>query len=199
MYDAIRGTVWIDLWSPESFINQTSPIWRYNELDFKRFQDGKRQQPDYIIFFKKGNNQINKECRQASKDFGDLPIVVVDIDKCLEQEKKKVIELQRTYDETGDIDYLKQIYQKIKNNRNTTSIWNRKEPFCQEIDLEELEQEIERQERTKRKNVTENDLVKNDGMVRELDRNDVVQSIKNLLEKIKASEQKNNQPTEQNK
>ena len=195
MYDAIRGTVWIDLWSPESFINQTSPIWRYNELDFKRFQDGKRQQPDYIIFFKKGNNQINKECRQASKDFGDLPIVVVDIDKCLEQEKKKVIELQRTYDETGDIDYLKQIYQKIKNNRNTTSIWNRKEPFCQEIDLEELEQKIKQQEQSERKNVTKNDLVKNDGMVSTSERTGIF----HLLEKIKASEQKNNQPTEQNR
>lgn len=152
--------------SPESMINNTISF--FNELDFKRFHDGKRTQPNYIIFFKVGEKEINEQCRQASRDFGNLPIVVIDVCKCIEEEEKKVKGLLKLYKETGNIEILKQIYQKVINNRVTTYKWNLKKEFYQKINLDEIESVIKSKEQEKK--VSENDLEENDKRVSVLDR-----------------------------
>ena len=130
--------------------------------------DGKRTQPNYIIFFKVGEKEINEQCRQASRDFGNLPIVVIDVYKCIEEEEKKVKGLLKLYKETGNIEILKQIYQKVINNRVTTYKWNLKKEFYQKINLDEIESVIKSKEQEKK--VSENDLEENDKRVSVLDR-----------------------------
>jgi len=76
--------------SPNQQIEQTS---KYNEMDFRRIQGGKKKQPDYIVVFKKyGEIYKMKVAQLASKQFGEatgkpLPIVIIDEDRCLETEK----------------------------------------------------------------------------------------------------------------
>lgn len=123
-------------YSPDSQINNTTG---YNEMDFYRIQDGKKKQPDYIIVFRQdGEIKFLDEAKKAQEQWGGLPIVVIDKDKCLESERQKVLEMKKHYDE-GDRSYAKQLYQKVKNNRNT------KYSFCSEIDIEMLKEEIELQ------------------------------------------------------
>lgn len=67
-------------------------------MDFNRIQDGIKKQPDYIIVFKKdGVIQELEKARKASKDWDDMPIVVIDVEKCLESERKKVEEMLESY------------------------------------------------------------------------------------------------------
>lgn len=102
----------------------------YNELDFARQQNGGKKQPDYIIVFKK-NGQISNldEAKKAQLDWeGKLPIVVVDVDRCLESEKAKVEEMKQKYKENPTKELAKQIYQKVRNNRVTYS------KFCPEVE-----------------------------------------------------------------
>ena len=102
----------------------------YNELDFLRQQNGEKKQPDYILVFKKDGQILNlDEAKKAQLDWdGKLPIVVVDVDKCLETEKAKVEKLKRQYEETPTEQLAKQIRQKVRNNRVTYS------KFCPEIE-----------------------------------------------------------------
>lgn len=102
----------------------------YNELDFARQQNGEKKQPDYILVFKK-NGQISNldEAKKAQLDWGGkLPIVVVDVDRCLETEKARVEEMKQKYKENPTEELAKQIYQKVRNNRVTYS------KFCPEIE-----------------------------------------------------------------
>ena len=77
--------------SPDQQINETK---KYNELDFRRIQDGKRKQPDYIVVFRKNGKIFNiNKAKNASKQFGkatgkNLPIVIVDINKCWKTERR---------------------------------------------------------------------------------------------------------------
>lgn len=114
--------------APESQINQTRI---YNEMDFRRIQQGQRKQPDYIVVFKqKGSMHNLEQAQKASKDFGGLPIVVIDEDECLASEKEKAQKLFKEYQETGAPEVKLELAQKIRNNRVT-------EPnFCSEMDEE---------------------------------------------------------------
>ena len=121
-------------YSPDNQINNTTG---YNEMDFYRIQDGKKKQPDYIIVFRQdGEIKFLDEAKKAQEQWGGLPIVVIDKDKCIESERQKVLEMKKHYDE-GDKSYAKQLYQKVKNNRNT------KHSFCSGIDIEMLKEEFE--------------------------------------------------------
>lgn len=129
--------------SPDNLINNTDG---YNEVDFFRMQNGVRKQPDYIIVFREnGEIKYLEEAKKAQKQWGGLPIVVIDKDKCLEAEKQKVNNMLIEY-HNGNKQLAKQIYQKIRNNRQTNK------NFCEDIDIEILKQEIELQEQKEENN-----------------------------------------------
>ena len=130
----------------------------YNELDFSRQQNGEKKQPDYILVFKKDGQILNlDEAKKAQLDWdGKLPIVVVDVDKCLETEKAKVEKLKRQYEETPTEQLAKQIRQKVRNNRVTYS------KFCPEIE-DFLKEQPKREKSETRKTVKNSigDIVEN--------------------------------------
>ena len=117
--------------------NQITNTLHYNEMDFYRIQDGKKKQPDYIIVFRKnGEIKYMEEAKKAQEQWGGLPIVVIDKDKCLESERQKVEELKQCYD-AGEKELAGQIYQKVRNNRITNY------SFCSEINISEYEKEAQ--------------------------------------------------------
>lgn len=120
--------------SPETFINETHlSKFKYNEMDFKRIQKGIKKQPDYILVFKKDNIISNiEEAKKVSSQWGGLPIIFIDVNKCLKNERKKLDELILKYKENNSIQILKEIIQKIVNNRITDK------SFAKEIDINKL-------------------------------------------------------------
>lgn len=133
---AMRDEVY---YSPDEQINNTV---KHNELDFRRIQNGEKKQPSYIVVFKKNGEISNLEnAKRAQKDWGGLPIVVVDVDACLESEKNKVDTMIEEYRETKSPELARQIYYKIRNNRVT------EREFCEEIDIEEFNIKLEDSER----------------------------------------------------
>lgn len=177
-------------------------------MDFRRFQDGERKQPDYVVVFKTEDEKAYEEAlaksKEASKDFGELPIVVVDVNKCLESEQKKVEELTDEYNKTKQKDLLRQIYQKVRNNRVTTSMWNIK-TFCANINLKALKSQIDLDQEestpkiedkdkddtipphTVEKEVKLEDLEANYRKTTPQERNEGVKDIKIILERIRQS------------
>ncbi len=126
-------------YSPEEQINNTV---KYNEMDFRRVQNGEKKQPSYIVVFRRNGEISNLEnAKRAQKDWGGLPIVVVDVDACLESEKNKVNTMVEEYRETKSPKLARQIYYKIRNNRVT------EKGFCDEIDIEEYDIKLEESER----------------------------------------------------
>lgn len=114
--------------SPEYIINNTGNAGRgvimaspYNEIDYKYFLDGKRQQPSYIVVFRINSELTNwKKAINAQQDWkGKLPIVIVDVNKCIESEKQKVEEMKKEYEKTKSPILARQIYNKIRNNQHT--------------------------------------------------------------------------------
>lgn len=123
---------------PDKMVEKTGDgKYLYNEMCFKRSQHGATENnPDYIIVFKeygKIDEESLENSRKAAKDFGGIPIVVVDIDKCLEAERKKLDNLIDEYKIDGDMAKLEQISHIIKNNRHTRN------DFAMDIDLEAIE------------------------------------------------------------
>ena len=112
----------------DGLVNNTT---RYNELDYNRFQNGEKKQPDYILVFKEDGQIPNmEEAKKASRDWGGLPIVVVDKDKCLASERQKVENMLEEYSQNPNEELAKQIRQKVRNNRVTNV------EFCQDIENE---------------------------------------------------------------
>lgn len=72
----------------------SSSSWK-TQIDYLRIQNNKKKQPDYLIFFRRDGKYkmtedekiIWENTKKASKDFDDLPIVVIDIEECLEAER----------------------------------------------------------------------------------------------------------------
>lgn len=121
--------------SPEYIINNTGNAGRgvimaspYNEIDYKYFSDGKRQQPSYIVVFRINGELTNwKKAINAQQDWkGKLPIVIVDVNKCIESEKQKVEEMKKEYEKTKSPILARQIYNKIRNNQHTIKSYNGK-------------------------------------------------------------------------
>lgn len=95
----------------------------YNELNYKRFNNGERQQPSYIVVFRI-NGEIDKtiltEAKKAQEQWDNkLPIVVVDVNKCIEAERQKVEKMRKEYEQTKSPILAREIYHKIKNNQAT--------------------------------------------------------------------------------
>lgn len=126
-------------YAPNNQINQTAynQKYKYNEMDFKRIQNGQKKQPDYILVFRKNGLISNlEEAKKASIQWDNLPIIVIDIDLCLKSEYNKLIELINQFYQLPTLEIYNQIKTKILNNRIT-------EPtFAENINLNELKEMI---------------------------------------------------------
>lgn len=163
-------------YSPDEQINNTTG---YNEMDYRRIQDGKKKQPSYIVVFRKNGEIPNLEnAKKAQKDWGGLPIVVVDVDACLESEKQKVYSMIEQYKETKDTKLAKEIYNKLRNNRVTENT------FCSEIDIRQFEIDENEKEEELEQEVTQKDLEENDSMVSLQEREIQGSRMKKMFEKI---------------
>ena len=115
-------------YTPDTQIEKTED---FNEMDIRRIQNGVKIQPDYIIVFRKDKKIPNmEEAKRASKDWGGMPIVIVDIDKCLESERQKVETMLEEYRENESSELARRIIQKVRKNRVTYKM------FCQDIKTE---------------------------------------------------------------
>lgn len=125
-------------YAPDNQINETHKShYKYNEMDFRRIQNGIKKQPDYILVFKKNNEIQNlEEAKKASTEWNNLPIVLADIDLCLENEYELLRNMLEEYQETKSSTLLKNIIQKLQNNRVTDS------NFAKEIDIDKLFKEL---------------------------------------------------------
>lgn len=106
---------------------------KHNELGYKRIQNGEIKQPDYIVVsVKDGLIDVKPELlMQVINDWnGELPIVIIDVDKCLEVEKSKVLEMFQRY-KNGETIIEQDIIDKIRTNMLTKS------NFCSDV-LKEL-------------------------------------------------------------
>ena len=115
------------------YISAQNGKFKYNEMDFKRIQDGVKKSPDYILVFKRDGVIDNiEEAKKASSDWDNLPIVVIDVNKVLDSEKEKLVNLINEFYTNPTKEQYEKIKIKITNNRVI-------EPtFAQDIDLEEL-------------------------------------------------------------
>ena len=112
-------------------INKTGNGFRqdyYNELDIKRRVNGNRIQPDYLVVFKNGEKYENlTQSIKASKEWGGLPIVVIDIDKCLEKQLEELNQISEIYTMNPDNELLENIWIKFHNMSNTILRWKTRE------------------------------------------------------------------------
>ncbi len=128
-------------YAPDNQVNNTT---HHNEMCWRRMQNGEKKKPDYIVVFK-AYGTIEPDhwnyALQAQKDFGGkLPIVIIDIEKCLESERQKLDEMVALYKANPSPELLIQIRQKIKNNNITCEYgpFSHNE-FGTDINLEQLE------------------------------------------------------------
>lgn len=117
---------YVDYQRPEYLKNSTI---EHNEMVFKREQNGKRKQPDYLLLFKHDGKIPNMESTlKAVDDFKkagiDLPIVVVDVERCIESEKLKVENLLKEAEEKNNPQLLEKAEQKLQCNSKTMYIRN---------------------------------------------------------------------------
>ena len=166
--------------TPDNLVNETEI---YNELDYARYQGGKKKQPDYIVVFEKDGKRRNWEnALKAQKEWGGLPIVVVNVDKCLENERNKVQDLLTQFHETSDTKVLEEAIQKIRNNRQTNG------KFCEDINIEEMKKqlgELQKREEKTNEQVTLEDLEENYEMVDAMDRKKEASKISQIYTKLR--------------
>ena len=164
--------------------NQIRNTRGYNEMDFRRVQGGVKKQPDYIVVFRKNGEILNMDkAQKASRDFGGLPIVVIDEDECLKSERAKAKELFEEYKKTGDPQVKAKLQEKLRNNRVTDS------EFCRDTDMDAVlessdDKEKTAQEETKQE-VTMEDLDEIYGEVSDKERQEEVGKIRVIYEKIR--------------
>lgn len=108
----------------------------YNELDFARIQDGQKKNPDYIVMFKNNGEYINEaQSLKAQSDFGDLPIVVVDIDKMLKKSEERFNALLDEYRKTNNIELVKEMYFLANNCHKTCFNWKKQNNYFMTPDI----------------------------------------------------------------
>lgn len=122
--------------APNTFINNTQEgFFAYNEINLKRRYVDKngeitKTQPDYIVYIKDERDdkaksaEIWRNCIQASKDFAidgnPMPIVIIDVQYCIKAEQEKIKQLYEKYKESGELEVLEALFQKIKNNSKSS-------------------------------------------------------------------------------
>lgn len=108
----------VEFRTPNELINNTR--FTNNEVYRSRRRNNKgkleRINPDYIVYFKTGENnesEIQAESLKAAKDFG-IPIVIIDCEKCLLHNLEKIeYELQLFESRYDDAISIKSIIEKI--------------------------------------------------------------------------------------
>ena len=191
-------------------INETTV---YNEMDYRRIQKGEKKQPDYIIAFKiEGKIENLEDIKQAYNDWEEeLPIVIVDVDECLREEERRTEELVEKYDKTTDeverTKIAKEITQKVRNNQVTLEVHynynkrNDKEHLLfytdndreKEENLENIQSYYENnkdllykkteEQKNEKDEVKEQDLEEIYEDLTPTERNEVIGSIKSIIEK----------------
>lgn len=125
-------------YSPDTHINNTEG---YNEVDFRRIQGGEKKQPDYIVAFQRDGKIPNNDIivRAFREWEGKLPIVIIDVTRCLKVEKEKIHMMLDEYDRTMDLETGIQLVRKFKNNNYTDR------NFCDELrdEIEVIDDELD--------------------------------------------------------
>lgn len=122
--------------SIQKFINKTRNS--HNEIDYDRQDYSEnapyfKKNPDYLIFVQelsdieelplelkeKQYSQLEKTI-QVAKEFGNLPVLIIDREKCAKSETIKIKKLLELFTETKDYQYAKELIIKFGNNRNGT-------------------------------------------------------------------------------
>lgn len=111
-------------YSPENQVNNTEFMGigaTYNEMVFKREQEGQRKQPDYIIVFQENgripNMQKAMKAQKQWKEYGlYLPIIIVDKDECAKANKAEIENMIKNCESLKD-------YEKILNKINNNCKW----------------------------------------------------------------------------
>ena len=156
--ELVVDKTYVDYQRPQDLKENTMD---YNEMVFKREQNGERKQPDYLLVFKNGEKIPNMErTLKAVDDFKkegiDLPIVVVDVERCIESEKSKVENMIKEAEEKNDPELWKEADKKLRTNSKTTAVRNSnifrgcydklnsiyKQVFTNEIKNEKVEENI---------------------------------------------------------
>lgn len=111
-------------YTPDTQIDKTDG---YNEMCFRRIQNGEKKQPDYIVVFAV-NGWIDNldEAYKASEQFMEderfpngLPIVVIDVNECLEAEREKLEEMLVDFHTNSTKEQAEKILLKVHNNQVT--------------------------------------------------------------------------------
>ena len=185
-------------YTPDKQINETV---YHNEMDFGRYQNGERKQPDYIMIFREGGKiEHLDDIAQAYNDWGgELPIVVIDVDKCLASERQKVEDMLSRYHDNPEEELGKQIKQKIKNNRERLTTKDFCEDLQTEIDAIEISETISKNEEMEdQEELAKIDLKEceeNYDLVTATDRKEAISDLKKLrmqIQEIMKGEEKEN-------
>jgi len=176
-------------YTPNTQIDKTE---EYNEMVFKREQNGKTKQPDYIVVFKYGDEIRNlDEAIKASKDFGELPIVVVDIEECAKSEKNKVENMIDEYKEDNDPEKLLEIKQKVRNNSvlsESRKIVKKRDgkvdTFLKEIEQKDIDIDISKSEKKTQKAIDESEYAKSYSKVSEPEKQAATRKILQISKEI---------------
>ena len=107
--------------------NQINTSTAYNEMVVERKveKDGKlvNRQPTYTVFLAKNLSDINDEKNprwQRTKELAkelNIPIVVIDVQKCLELEWQKTQDMIKIIKEQKRMDLIPEVIHKFENNR----------------------------------------------------------------------------------
>lgn len=113
----------VEFCTPNNQINRVADESQYgfNEMVYNRIQNGKKKQPDFIVaFMRDGNIPNEREIRMAVEQYRvngmELPVVVIDEDKCIESEKSKLTTMRGEFEKNPTKELFEKISQKAKNN-----------------------------------------------------------------------------------
>lgn len=171
------------IYTPDELINHSNG---HNEIDIRRIQEGQRRQPDYLVVYKRnGKIPLMEKAKIVSENWGGLPIVIVDVDACLESERAKIDAMLLEYEQHPSKALGKQILQKVRNNQQDEQTGQN---FCSDIKdrLSEIKQEVLREEREEKKEgkVTEKQLEENYEGVSAQDRSEEAGKMRRTYTKI---------------
>jgi len=113
-----------------------------NETNWDRFDnDGNRKQPSYIVYIVNDMNDESykhtiqyQQSLEAASSF-NIPIVLIEREKIIENEHKEIDNMIETYRETGEIGLIKRIIERFENNRTTGRFQSSEKKYKEEFPL----------------------------------------------------------------
>ena len=152
--DAGAGDSIFEAYAKSEFLipkNQINTSKKYNEMVVERKieEDGKlvNRKPTYAVFLTEHLSDINDEKNnrwQTTKRMAqelDIPIVVIDVQKCMELEWQKTQEMINLIKEQKQMDLIPEVIHKMENNRGISDFSNiRKEIFSDDRIKDSVEQ-----------------------------------------------------------